>query len=101
MSFDRLVDWIDAGELPTDQIHHSHFEDFREAPMETVQKLYARFGLDWSSVAEAEMRAALEANPPDRHGQHVYSRAELGADPEALRRLFARYQARFDVPSDD
>jgi len=100
-SFDRLVDWIDAGELPTNQIHHSHFEDFREAPIETVRELYARFGLEWSSTAEAAMRTALEANPSNRHGEHVYSRAALGADPEGLRRDFAPYQARFDVPSDD
>ena len=46
------------------------------------------------------MRAALEAHPTDRHGEHVYSREDLGADADALRRDFARYQVRFDVPSD-
>jgi len=99
-SFERLVDWTDTGKLPADQIHHSHFADFREAPIETVQELYTRFGIGWSKAAEAAMRAALEAHPSDRHGEHVYSREDLGADPGALRRDFARYQARFDVPSD-
>ncbi|MCP4905846.1 MAG: sulfotransferase [bacterium] len=99
-SFDRLVDWSDEGELPTRQIHHSHFADFREAPIETVRALYARFGMEWSSAAETEMRAALVENPSNRHGEHVYSRDDLGGDPARLRRDFARYQTRFDVPSD-
>lgn len=99
-SFERLVDWIDEGKLPADQIHHSHFADFKRAPLEKVRDLYSRFGIEPSEVAETAMRAALAANPSDRHGEHVYSREDLAADPARLRLDFARYQSRFDVPSD-
>ena len=71
------------------------------APIETIRGLYARFGIAWSSDADAAaMRAALAANPSDRHGEHVYSREDLGGDPEQLALGFARYRTEFGVPSD-
>ncbi len=99
-TFDRLVEWVDAGRLPDAQIHHSHFADFRTAPIETVRALYERFAIAWDPDAETAMRAALSKNPADRHGEHVYSMEAPGIDPDRLRSDFARYQARFEVPSD-
>ena len=100
-SFERLVDWDAMGELPTRQIHHSHFADFQSAPFETTSALYEAFGRQLPPDAAEQMRAALEASPADEHGTHRYSREELGEDEEALRKRFARYQTRFEVPSDD
>ena len=99
-TFDQLVDRVDSGRLPADQIHHGHFADFRSHPIETVQALYERFDLAWDPSSEAAMRTALSKNPADRHGEHLYSQADLGADPLRLRRDFARYQERFEVPVD-
>lgn len=99
-TFDRLVDLVDADRLPAEQIHHGHFADFRSAPIETVRALYERFGIDWTGDVEQAMHAALAKNPADRHGEHVYSKEDLGVDPVILRADFARYQERFDVPSD-
>ncbi len=99
-TFERLVDWTEGGVLPADQIHHSHFADFQNSPIGTVRGLYERFGMEWSKDAETSMRATLEANPSDRHGEHIYSRDDLAGDPATLRGNFDRYQSRFDVPSD-
>ena len=57
--------------------------------------------MEWTTQAEAAMRAALEENPVGRLGAHVYTRDGLGAGIEELRSDFARYQQRFGVPSDD
>ena len=99
-TFERLVEWVDEERLPAEQIHHSHFADFRNAPIDTVRALYERFGIAWDPGPETAIRSALSQNPADRHGGHVYSKEDLGVDPARLRSDFARYQARFDVPSD-
>jgi hypothetical protein len=99
-TFDQLVAWSDEEALPLEQIHHSHFADFRQEPIETVQGLYGKFGIPWSNEAEAAMRTSLAENPSDRHGGHVYSREDLGGEPAELRQTFARYQSRFAVPAD-
>jgi len=99
-TFERLVDWTEQNALPDEQIHHSQFRDFQETPIETVQALYARFGKSLSEDAVRAMRDALGENPADRHGTHRYSSEDLGEDERALRARFARYQAKFGVPSD-
>ena len=100
-SFDRLVDWDAAGTLPGGQIHHSHFADFRSAPIETTSSLYEFIGRALPPDVLHQMRSALEASPADQHGTHRYSREALGEDEGSLRRRFERYQTRFQVPSDD
>lgn len=46
------------------------------------------------------MRAFLEANPPDKHGRHVYDLADFGLDREERRAALRFYTERFDVPED-
>ena len=99
-TFDRLVDWAESGELPEDQLHHSQFRDFLDAPLDTVRRLYERFGLDWSAATEKAMAQALSANPADRHGGHVYSKDDLDEPVERLRGRFARYQSHFGDTQD-
>ena len=93
-SFDRLVDWSEAGRLPEERMHHSHFADFQTNAMAVVRRLYERFGLAWNPEAEAAMRQALEANPSDRLGGHRYARETERVDD------FDRYRRYFDVPVD-
>lgn len=100
-TFERLVDWTDDGTLPLDRIHHSHFRSFQTSPLETVRSLYERLGRSLPRETAAALEAALAKSPRDRHGAHVYTREDLAAAPDELRPLFARYQAAFDVPTDD
>ena len=96
-TFERLVDWSEAGRLPEEQLHHGYFRDFVDRPLETVRGLYDRFGMEWTPATEAALSAALDANPADRHGAHVYSADDLGEEPERLRERFARYRAHFGL----
>ncbi len=99
-SFEQLVAWCDAGQIPETQLHHSLFADFQSRPIDTVRHLYDRFGIELSAAAERGMRSALAANPAERHGSHRYDRDALGADPGFLRKRFEPYQRRFGIPSD-
>lgn len=99
-TFDRLVDWNEQSRLPRDQIHHSHFRDFQQAPLETTRNLYEAFDRQFTDATTAALEAALAANPREKHGSHAYSAEDLGADPAELRPRFARYQRAFDVPED-
>ncbi len=95
------MDWTDSAAIPMEKLHHSRFGDFQKDPLEVLALLYERFGIEWTTQAEAAMRAALDENPVGRLGAHVYTRDGLGTGIEELRRDFARYQQRFGVPSDD
>lgn len=99
-TFERLVDWTESDVLPDDQVHHSHFRDFVEAPLDTTRALYERFDRPFTDETAATLQSALDANPRAKHGAHAYTQEDLGAPPEALRPRFARYQRAFAVPND-
>jgi hypothetical protein len=92
-SLDRLVDL----ELPPDRLHHSHYADFLERPVETVRAVYEAFGLPWSADLEARMEAHLAARPQGRHGEHRYDFDDLGVARSEVDAGFARYRDRFGV----
>jgi hypothetical protein len=100
-TFERLVDWSEAGTLPGDAIHHSHFADFEVAPVETMRALYTRFDLAPSPEVEALWRTSLDE--ADRGGAraHHYTLDDLDATQAELRVRFRRYQSHFTVPADD
>ena len=99
-TFDRLVDWSEAGLLPDAQTHHSQFADFGEDPVGTVKTLYDRFDIELAPELEEAMTRVLSVKRSDAKGAHAYDRDLPGHDLAELRRDFAAYQARFRVPSD-
>jgi hypothetical protein len=48
-------------------------------------------------VFEARMRRFLAQNPKDKHGQHRYSLAAFGLDPDEERARYRAYRERFDL----
>ena len=43
------------------------------------------------------MRAWLDDNPQDTFGKHEYKLAQFGLSPDAVKPLFERYMARYEV----
>jgi hypothetical protein len=76
------------------------FGDFMRDQIGTVRRIYERFDMALSPEAAERMCRFLAANPHDKHGAHRYTLAEAGLDPDAERRRFAAYQARYAVPSE-
>lgn len=90
----------DRANLPSSRILDMQFADFIADEIGFVRKIYAHFGLELSPDAEGRMRAFLAANARDKHGRHRYTLADTGLDVASERRRFARYQARFAIPSE-
>lgn len=76
------------------------YQQFVAAPMNTVERIYAHFGLELSSEAADAMRAHVHENPQHRHGSHRYSLEEYGLTAEAVRTRLADYIERFQLPTD-
>jgi hypothetical protein len=97
---DRSVTARESGAVPEDRIVDVQFSAFMADPLATIRELYARLGLELTSVAESRMRAFLAANPQDKHGRHSYRFADTGLDEGEWRERARRYQQYFDVPSE-
>lgn len=71
------------------------YHDVMANPVPTVERIYARFGLQMSDAHRAAIRTWLEKNPPTKHGAHKYTMDEFGLSPERTNAQFADYLERF------
>jgi hypothetical protein len=81
--------------LPADRVVDVQFEDTVAHPVETVEKVYAHLGLDYTPEVAEGVRAYLAANPRDKHGTHTYTLEEFGLDHDEVSAAFAAYNERF------
>ena len=77
------------------------YADLMRNPLQTIDSLYRRLGIELTAGAAARMRDYLERKPKDKHGVHVYDFDEMGVDRTAERARFSRYQRTYAVPSED
>jgi hypothetical protein len=77
------------------------YADLMRNPLQTIDSLYRRLGIELTAGAAARMRDYLERKPKDKHGVHVYDFDEMGVDRAAERARFSRYQRTYAVPSED
>ncbi|MEO1377007.1 MAG: sulfotransferase [Cyanobacteria bacterium J06635_10] len=64
-------------------------------PIETVQKIYAFFGLNFSSAAKNKMSAWLEENPQHKLGVHRYKLQQFGLNEKTVNSHFGEYLKEF------
>ncbi len=89
---------MDAREkLGEDRIVDVHYADLMREPVETMRKLYAALGDDFTAAAEGGMQAWIDDNPQDKFGRHEYKLAQYHLTPDGMRERFARYLSRYDV----
>jgi hypothetical protein len=81
--------------LPADRVVDVQFEDTVAHPVETVEKVYAHLGLDYTPAVADGVRDYLAANPRDKHGTHTYTLEEFGLDQDEVEAAFATYNERF------
>ena len=74
-----------------------HYGDLARQPIDTMRKLYQSLGDEFTSQAEAGMRAWLADNPQDKFGRHEYKLAQYGLSPQKVSALFERYLSRHEV----
>jgi hypothetical protein len=95
---DRIMDFRDRH--GHDRIVDVHYADLMRTPIETMRKLYAALGDDFTPEAEAAMQAWLDDNPQEKFGRHEYKLAEYGLTPDQVRGMFERYLAAYDVEAE-
>jgi hypothetical protein len=77
-------------ELAADRFYRMSFSDFQVDPIREVRRIYERFGMDLSAVAEGAMTDWREQNRAGRHGAHRYRAEDYGLTPERIADAFAR-----------
>jgi Sulfotransferase family len=88
----------DRERLDPAKYHDVYFHHLMQAPMETIEQIYKKAGLEMTAEARRDFAGALSANVRGKHGQLVYDlRGDFGLDPAELRERFAFYYARFPV----
>ena len=70
------------------------------SPIETMRKLYAALGDEFTPEAQASMQAWLDDNPQGKFGRHEYKLGEYGLTPDKVRGMFERYLSRYDVEAE-
>ncbi len=92
---ERIMDARDT--LGEDRMVDVHYRELTREPIETMRRLYASLGDEFTQEAEAGMRAWLADNPQDKFGKHEYKLAQYGLDQAAVESLFERYLSRYEV----
>lgn len=92
---DRIME--SRAKLGHDRIIDVHYADLIGNPIETMRRLYAALGDEFTSEAEAGMRAWLADNPQGKFGKHEYKLGKYGLTPEGLRPRFERYLSEYDI----
>jgi hypothetical protein len=95
----RVVDWLEDGTIPPDQVMAVAFKAFIADPVAMAEAIYTHFGLTMTPQARAAMQAYVAA---DRRGQRPAHSYDTG-DAETISRerpLFRRFQDYFNVPSE-
>ena len=66
------------------------YDDFVADPLTTVQRLYDRFGLEWTEATDTAVRTLdRESRQGGRRPAHHYDLADYGLAPEQVRAAFA------------
>ncbi len=95
----RVIDWLDSGAIPRNQVMNSLYADLIQAPVAAVRKIYDKAGMAFTDETAGRIRAYLAGKSQGKFGKHAYTVAE--AEEAARRRaLFARYQNYFGVPDE-
>jgi hypothetical protein len=95
---DRIMDFREKhGE---DRIVDVHYADLMRQPVETMRKLYAALGDDFTPEAEQSMQSWLADNPQGKFGRHEYKLGEYGLTPDQVRGMFERYLSKYEVEAE-
>jgi hypothetical protein len=93
----RMIAFRDAGN--DRRFFDVHFAPFQRDPYPVIERLYNFLGEPLTAQARERMEAWRRDTPREKHGDHRYSAGEFGLSPSELRRRFAFYSARFQIPA--
>ncbi len=99
-AYDASVDARESGLIAPDRVIDIHFADFMSDPFAQIRRIYEKFDLDYTDVADVRMRAYLAEHSNEEHGRHTHRFEDTGLDVGEARERVKRYMDYFDVPSE-
>lgn len=79
------------------QFYDLNYKDLVADPIGSVRRIYDYWDIEFSTEAETRMRAWLQRNQQNQHGEHKYSLHELGMNAEQIEHDYKAYSERFGV----
>jgi hypothetical protein len=95
MGAQRLVEADRDGAWPSDQVFHVRYKALTSQPEQTVERLYAHFGLEMTPAYRARLAELLTQRPNGGYGRNVYRFEDFGLDAGAERERYRPYMERF------
>ena len=99
-SLERLVDLTENGTLDPERVHHLQYAELTAEPLRAITVLLAALDQPLEGATLGAVASHLADGPSGSPGEHRYAFGALGLDYDGERKRFARYQERFDVPSE-
>jgi hypothetical protein len=96
---DAVIDKLEAGVVPLNQVYHLHYRDLVTDPMATVEALHRHFGIPLSDKGRAGMAKYIAEHPRDSRPAHQFSIGPPDAVASA-RTAYQRYQDYFGIVSE-
>jgi Sulfotransferase family len=97
--FGNVIDQIERGQVPAQALHNIQYLDFVADPVATAEKLYRELGIPFTPAAREAMDGYVRKHPRESRPAHQYGTGDLARIAEE-RKLFERYQRRFNVKSE-
>lgn len=96
------IDRLDAfrAQRPDVEIVDVHYADLVGDTVATVERVYARTGIELDDATHAAFTRHVAAHPRGEFGAHRYDFASLGLDEGELRERFAGYTDRYAIPAE-
>ena len=93
---ERVMHVRRGGHIPADHLLDLNYHALVDDPLAAVRRIYDQFDLPLTAVAAERMRRYLAGHPRDKHGQHEYSLASFGLDPDDLTHHFKAYNQHIE-----
>jgi hypothetical protein len=97
MFLESAIQAREQGTVPNDQIVDSQFVALMADPVGALRSIYEALELAWPDGHDGVIKQYLADKPKDKHGAHPYSLADVGLDPESVRRSFALYTSHYRI----
>jgi hypothetical protein len=96
----RLIRESELDDAAGGDIFHVRYPELIGDPRGVVTALYRHFGMSLSAETEAHIGRAIAAAAQRGERGHIYRMEDFGLDPDAERRRFADYIARFRIDTE-
>jgi hypothetical protein len=82
-------------ELGEERFYDVAYQEMMADPVATIERIYVRFGREFTPQFAERIRTWVRQNPQTKHGVHKHSPDEFGLDADTINRDFAQYVERF------